>query len=59
MTFKTRGVRVIRHGEWGTGKWRDGGARNGKHGIQPVPPYSLIKKNKHEQVTVIRPSHSS
>ena len=48
MTFKTRGIRVIRHGEWGTGKWRDGGARNGKHGIQPVPPYSLIKKNKHE-----------
>ena len=40
---------MIRHGEGGIGKWRDGGARNGKQ----------IKKNKHEQVTVIRTSHSS
>ena len=39
---------MIRHGEGGTGKWRDGGTRNGKHGIQPVPLYSLIKNSKHE-----------
>ena len=39
---------MIRHGEGGSGKWRDGGVRNGKHGILTVLPYSLINKKKQE-----------